>query len=51
MEANQFAFNILLPPEELTTDFIDKNATIETLKELADNKYHVSLFLLSKQIS
>lgn len=50
MEANQFAFNILLPPEELTTDFIDKNATIEKLKELADNKYNVSLFLLVNRL-
>lgn len=50
MEANQFAFHILLPPEELTNDFIENNATIEKLKELADHKYNVSLFLLVNRL-
>ncbi|MFP5110079.1 helix-turn-helix domain-containing protein [Neobacillus sp. C211] len=50
MEANQFAFNILMPTKELTTDFIEKDATIETLKELADKKYNVSLFVLLNRL-
>ncbi|MDR6123481.1 transcriptional regulator with XRE-family HTH domain/Zn-dependent peptidase ImmA (M78 family) [Bacillus sp. SLBN-46] len=50
MEANQFALNILIPPEELITDFIEKNATIESIKELADKKYNVSLFVLLNRL-
>jgi transcriptional regulator with XRE-family HTH domain len=50
MEANQFAFNILMPSNELTKDFIENHATIETLKELADKKYSVSLFVLLNRL-
>jgi Zn-dependent peptidase ImmA (M78 family) len=50
MDANQFAFNILMPPDELTKEFIENNATIEKLKELADNKYNVSLSLLVNRL-
>jgi len=50
MEAHEFAFNILMPPKDLTTDFIQQNATIQKLKELADNKYQVSLFVLLNRL-
>lgn len=50
MEANQFAFNLLMPAKELTTDFIDNNATIQILKKLADTKYNVSLFVLLNRL-
>lgn len=50
MEASQFAFNILMPKKELTTDFIDKIPTIENLKELAYKKYNVSLFVLLNRL-
>jgi len=50
IEAHEFAFNILMPPKDLTTDFIQQNATIEKLKELADKKYQVSLFVLLNRL-
>jgi transcriptional regulator with XRE-family HTH domain len=50
MESHEFAFNILMPPKDLTTDFIQQNATIEKLKELADKKYQVSLFVLLNRL-
>lgn len=50
MEAHEFAFNILMPPKDLTTDFIQQNATIEKLKDLADKKYQVSLFVLLNRL-
>jgi len=50
MEAHEFASHILMPSRELKADFIDKNATIETLKKLAYEKYHVSLFVLLNRL-
>ncbi|MBY0098496.1 helix-turn-helix domain-containing protein [Mesobacillus maritimus] len=50
MEAHEFAFNILMPPKDLTIDFIQHNATIQKLKELADKKYQVSLFVLLNRL-
>lgn len=50
MEAHEFASHILMPTRELKTDFIDKNATIEALKQLAYEKYHVSLFVLLNRL-
>ncbi|MGG1680257.1 helix-turn-helix domain-containing protein [Neobacillus sp. NRS-1170] len=46
MEAHKFASNLLVPSKELKTDIIDRRATIEELKDIADKKYNVSLFLL-----
>lgn len=50
MEAHEFASNILIPSKELINDFLDQKATIDTLKELADKKYNVSLFLLLNRL-
>ncbi|ETI69416.1 XRE family transcriptional regulator [Neobacillus vireti LMG 21834] len=50
MEANQFAFNLLMPAKDLKSDIIDKNDTMEKLKELADKKYNVSLFVLLNRL-
>lgn len=50
MEAHEFAFNLLIPTKELTTDFNDKNTSLQTLIKLAKEKYHVSLFVLLNRL-
>ncbi|MBU9710525.1 helix-turn-helix domain-containing protein [Evansella tamaricis] len=50
MEAHEFAASIIMPSKELQKDFVLQTATIETLKELAGNKYKVSLFALLNQL-
>ncbi|MCD8508766.1 MAG: helix-turn-helix domain-containing protein [Bacillus sp. (in: Bacteria)] len=50
MEANQFATSLLLPTLELDKDSFDGQPSLETLKSLAYEKYHVSLFLFLNRL-
>ncbi|WP_017754959.1 helix-turn-helix domain-containing protein [Calidifontibacillus oryziterrae] len=46
MEAQNFAANLLMPFNEISNDFIKVDTSLENLKSLAEQKYHISLFTL-----
>lgn len=50
MEAQNFAANLIMPLTEIKKDFIKVEATIESLKKLAIEKYDVSLFVLLNRL-
>ncbi|PKG47176.1 hypothetical protein CXF77_17160 [Planococcus sp. MB-3u-09] len=53
IEATQFSTNLLTPPLELEKDFSiykEKNVSLEELKKLAEEKYHVSLTNLCNRL-
>lgn len=50
MEAQNFAASLIMPLDQIQKDFIKTNATIENLKELAGEKYDVSLFALLNRL-
>lgn len=50
IEANQFASNLLVPHSELKNDLISQVVNFETIKNLAQTKYEVSLFFLLNRI-
>lgn len=53
IEATQFSTNLLTPPLELEKDFSfynEKNVSLEELKKLAKEKYHVSLTNLCNRL-
>ncbi|MEL3972085.1 helix-turn-helix transcriptional regulator [Rossellomorea oryzaecorticis] len=53
MEANTFTTNLITPPEDLQKDlsiYKSKNASLSNLKQLADEKYKVSLTSLCNRL-
>lgn len=50
MEAHKFATILLVPPDHLKDDFENTIASLPILKNLADEKYKVSLFLLANRL-
>lgn len=50
MEAQNFAASLIMPLTEINKDFIKVDATIESLKKLASEKYDVSLFVLLNRL-
>jgi transcriptional regulator with XRE-family HTH domain len=50
MEAQNFAAGLIMPQVHLEKDFVKMKASIESLKNLATDKYDVSLFSLANRL-
>lgn len=50
MEAQNFAASLIMPKIQLSKDFIKNDTSIESLKELSEKRYEVSLFSMLNRL-